>query len=260
MVLASVDSAYAQLEAQFEQDKTAADAALLAAQETAMKLGRLDDIAALIADLPPELAALFSSALTGYTDTERVKMLRDGRQSKDLSVNMRDIGQSTADITKTPISNIQQLSTKLYSDAEVLSAYNISKASYPGASREAIADVAYTYYGITSEQFNRVVDGSHRDGLYSVPYDGYVAELHRGERVLTNSEARSYNSTDSAEVAQLLDMLIKEVQELRREAQNNSASQTGAIVSGSVRIVEGVSNAYSQAQRRQALASRSAAT
>lgn len=36
--------------------------------------------------------------------------------------------------------------------------------------------------------------GSHRNGLSYVPYDGYVAELHEGERVLTRSEARDYNS------------------------------------------------------------------
>lgn len=38
-------------------------------------------------------------------------------------------------------------------------------------------------------------DGSHKNGLASVPFDGYVAELHKGERVLTASESKSYNST-----------------------------------------------------------------
>ncbi|MGL5583383.1 MAG: hypothetical protein ACRDCE_20845 [Cetobacterium sp.] len=39
------------------------------------------------------------------------------------------------------------------------------------------------------------VDGSHRNGLTSVPFDGYVAELHKGERVLTAEESKAYNST-----------------------------------------------------------------
>ena len=40
------------------------------------------------------------------------------------------------------------------------------------------------------------IDGSHAAGLYRVPYDGYVAELHRGERVLTSGEADAYNSLE----------------------------------------------------------------
>ncbi len=37
-------------------------------------------------------------------------------------------------------------------------------------------------------------DGSHRTGLYSVPYDDYRAILHKGEMVLTQPEADRYRS------------------------------------------------------------------
>jgi hypothetical protein len=37
-------------------------------------------------------------------------------------------------------------------------------------------------------------DGSHAGGLPYVPFDGYVAELHRGERVLTAEESQAYGS------------------------------------------------------------------
>lgn len=36
------------------------------------------------------------------------------------------------------------------------------------------------------------ITGSHRTGLNEVPYDGYVAELHKGEMVLTAAEAKRY--------------------------------------------------------------------
>ena len=36
------------------------------------------------------------------------------------------------------------------------------------------------------------VMGSHAGGLAYVPFDGYIAELHKGERVLTAEEAQKY--------------------------------------------------------------------
>lgn len=39
----------------------------------------------------------------------------------------------------------------------------------------------------------RSVDGKHANGLDYVPYNGYVAELHEGERVLTKQQNREYN-------------------------------------------------------------------
>jgi|GEM_PF-621800 len=44
---------------------------------------------------------------------------------------------------------------------------------------------------------NPQVDGSHADGLNYVPYDGYIAELHKGERVLTKEENRNINKGGS---------------------------------------------------------------
>ena len=41
----------------------------------------------------------------------------------------------------------------------------------------------------------RYYDGSHANGLAYVPYNGYIAQLHEGERVLTKEENREYNSS-----------------------------------------------------------------
>lgn len=38
-----------------------------------------------------------------------------------------------------------------------------------------------------------IISGSHAGGLSYVPYNGYVAELHEGERVLTKQQNREYN-------------------------------------------------------------------
>ena len=42
------------------------------------------------------------------------------------------------------------------------------------------------------------VNGSHAAGLSYVPFDGYIAELHKGERVLTADEARGYNNRSNS--------------------------------------------------------------
>jgi TP901 family phage tail tape measure protein len=45
----------------------------------------------------------------------------------------------------------------------------------------------------SKQKRNLDIDGSHANGLPYVPYNGYIAELHRGERVLTAAENRDYN-------------------------------------------------------------------
>lgn len=47
---------------------------------------------------------------------------------------------------------------------------------------------------------NTGVDGSHASGLKYVPYDGYIAELHKGESVLTASEAKAYRNQSGGTV------------------------------------------------------------
>ena len=42
------------------------------------------------------------------------------------------------------------------------------------------------------------INGSHADGLDYVPFDGYVAELHQGEAVLTSGEASFLRSAMAA--------------------------------------------------------------
>ena len=48
-------------------------------------------------------------------------------------------------------------------------------------------------YAAQPDPWRPRVDGSHSAGLPYVPFDGYVAELHKGEQVLTAEEAQSYS-------------------------------------------------------------------
>jgi len=57
------------------------------------------------------------------------------------------------------------------------------------------------------------VNGSHATGLWSVPFDGYRAELHQGERVLTAAQASSADRT-AALIEQLLEVNKRQEAEL----------------------------------------------
>ncbi len=50
------------------------------------------------------------------------------------------------------------------------------------------------------------IDGSHAGGLSNVPYDGYVARLHKGERVLTAAENERYSGGGGGKVIQFGDI------------------------------------------------------
>ena len=57
-----------------------------------------------------------------------------------------------------------------------------------------LSGLVNSLFGGSTETANVNVNGSHAGGLDYVPFDGYIAELHKGERVLTADEARGYNN------------------------------------------------------------------
>ena len=53
------------------------------------------------------------------------------------------------------------------------------------------------------------VNGSHASGLDYVPFDGYIAELHKGEMVVPKREAQTLRNSEETEylLRQILDCL-----------------------------------------------------
>ena len=70
-----------------------------------------------------------------------------------------------------------------------------------GAGGMSVAEMGYALQSspeFAALQAQKKLDGSHADGLANVPFDGYIAELHQGERVLTQRESIDYSAMNSS--------------------------------------------------------------
>lgn len=58
----------------------------------------------------------------------------------------------------------------------------------------AVGGLPGLVFRASGAMLKNAINGSHANGLDYVPYDGYLAELHKGERVQTADEAQSWRS------------------------------------------------------------------
>lgn len=102
------------------------------------------------------------------------------------------------------------------------------------------------------------MDGSHADGLSYVPFDGYRAELHKGEAVLTASENKQYQmglsgKSNNGDLVDELKALREEVKQLKEEQRQQTQALIGsnydAQNNAACAVVDGVSDALSQSAR-----------
>lgn len=144
---------------------------------------------------------------------------------------------SLSQLAGTQITDAQKQLDKLDLQINALTTLNSTSVDI----HQAIIDLNASFGGAPgdvmyaggSNHFNELtgatIDGSHANGLYSVPFDGYRAELHKGERVLTAFEARNYSSQSNVAA----DALVAEIKSLRDEVKalrQDQAEHTGAVI------------------------------
>ncbi|WP_225782672.1 hypothetical protein [Xenophilus sp. Marseille-Q4582] len=174
-----------------------------------------------------------------YTTFEQYA-IDQARTSSDI-YNLREIaaGQmSTAEMTLRAINSASEAQLKAMrekheADLAALDqtlAYwrmqiDIARGTYQ-ATMSVGQSISALAAAIAAEDAARAaVNGSHATGLASVPFDGYVAELHRGERVLTAQDNAIFSSGAWARSGDDSGAVVAELRELRAEVNSLRAER-----------------------------------
>lgn len=100
-------------------------------------------------------------------------------------------------------------------------------------------DFSLTVTAVVKTIKEDATDGSHKTGLDYVPFDGYIAELHKGETVLTAEEAAAYRAGVSTSggsvasesvdgIARTLTELLGATYDMNRLLQSDRTFQVGS--------------------------------
>lgn len=187
----------------------------------------------------------------GLTGIEAEKVMWEAKTQAEIDYKNSEEYQKKLQAEKSLVANIQ---SSLSESGEYLKfgqamAEQFSKGWQSGRLSTAVSDVraqinkegiAGYINGIFAKGYKGTPGGAgsspkHAAGLKRVPYDGYVAELHEGERVLTRVEADK-RSGSSVTIAKLADQIVvreeadidKIARALVRNMQNMRESFVGA--------------------------------
>lgn len=88
----------------------------------------------------------------------------------------------------------------------VLSSLDLLTSEMQSKLQEDFDDFVLTIQAVVG--ISDTPDGSHRSGLDYVPFDGYMAKLHAGEKVLTAEEASSYRNGNRGGIAVPIEITV----------------------------------------------------
>ena len=189
---------------QFRQSLTTGDLSTASPeQQYAQTRQRFEDLYGKAIGGDATAQAGLTSAAQDFLNASKAYNASSGRYQSDLAEVMQsmDYASSSAD------AQLDQLKEMVKGIVDV------------NTSVQTVAEAIASLQAWTS------VNGSHASGLYRVPFDGYIAELHAGERVLTASEARSLDAAGHGMLSVDLsryqsnsgDSLLQEIKALRAE-------------------------------------------
>lgn len=174
---------YATAKANYESTSALA----LGGDQTA--IGNFEKVASEMLKLSRDVNA---SGVNYTADYERVLM--ETETLRKFTSTQVDVATASLDALKEQVKGLLDIKESVMTVTAAIEALHMAMAATPGMA----------------------IDGSHANGLSNVPFDGYVAELHKDERVLTASENREYSSGGNT-IAMSNNALVEEVKALRDE-------------------------------------------
>ncbi|MGV8867634.1 MAG: tape measure protein [Janthinobacterium svalbardensis] len=180
-----------------------------------------------------------TGAATAYLTASQAASGTAAQYARDYARVQADMAIMAANVgSQLTAAQVQQIAL----DKQVAGLITLNDSVKAGAATVAQAIAALGVLGV------KQIAGSHAGGLTSVPYDGYTAELHAGERVLTAFEARNY-SAQSNVGSQALVNEIKGLREDNRALKNELSSFKEQSQAENVAIVQSVGKLARLAQR-----------
>lgn len=109
------------------------------------------------------------------------------------------------------IATLSAESLRLQREMEIAEQALANLASSANSAAGSAGSLGYTPYGAwATNYYTQRYGGSHASGLNYVPFDGYMAELHRGETVLNQAQAREWRQGDGGIDTQALNRAVAE--------------------------------------------------
>lgn len=135
---------------------------------------------------------------TGFTTAITSGLQKVGSFFADIFTDILDavtnLGPKIFEVGKNVIMNLWEGMKSIFSSVVDWIISSLSKLFKPISDMlDNILSPVKNLFGKVGSAVSGLFGGSHSVGLDYVPYNGYVAELHQGERVLTREENEEYN-------------------------------------------------------------------
>ncbi len=165
------------------------------------------------------------------------------------------VAQSQLAVLNLQVAGIVQINESVLSVRDALASYQVAQvnaAAVNSGSSMGLNSAASVLGDTFSLDFyarvmaQQKLDGSHANGLDFVPFDGYRAELHRGERVQTAARVRN-DAAAAEETNRLLREVITHL--------SASVAQGGAVGTQTLSKLQRVADGVAKTQRELARAS-----